>query len=109
MAVALANVVIEGNRRKLTGSFRIPDETGMLTDADTVRFKIRTPSDVLRTYVLGVDPEVTRDSVGKYIYVLGCDEPGEFNCRVEFELGDEKAADEDVIVVLESEVLDATT
>jgi hypothetical protein len=107
--VALA-VIVEGNRVKATATVRVPaEETGALTNLVNARFLVRDADDDLHTYTLGVDAEVSHPGPGTYELVVDGDEPGDMRLRFE---GDDLAAglkvsEEGVIVVTESEVLDA--
>lgn len=62
--MGVAETILEGNRRKLTATFRVPDEVGQLTDPDTVTFYIRHIKTGTLVTIAGVD--VTHDGLGVY-------------------------------------------
>lgn len=39
---------------------------GILTDPTTITFQLKTPGDIITTYVYGVDSEVVKTAVGVY-------------------------------------------
>lgn len=70
-----------GDRRKLSCELR--NESGVLTDPDELKFKIRTPDNVVTTYIYGSNEELERDSVGKYYVYWDCTQRGDYFWRYE--------------------------
>jgi hypothetical protein len=64
----------------VTASFSVDGE---LDDPTTVTFKVKDPSGNVGTFVYGIDPEVTRVSLGVYKTEIECDESGDFWYRIE--------------------------
>ena len=53
-------------------------QSGVLADPATVTLRILSPSGVLDTYTFGVDPEITKTSVGIYEAAVVVTEPGDW-------------------------------
>ena len=80
--MAQLEVLVEGNKRIVRATFRVPDEDGVLTDPTDVIFtarRRREPGDQPSAYAptvyeFGTDPEATRESLGIFRLTL---EPSE--------------------------------
>lgn len=57
------------------------DELDALADPTSVSFVVEDPSGNVTTYVYGVDGEVTRESVGRYVLTLIVINPGNTGVR----------------------------
>lgn len=57
-------VRVEGNKRIVRATFRVPDDAGTLTDPSAVTFTARRRGDMPTPYVYLSDSEVTRVSLG---------------------------------------------
>lgn len=67
--MAIVEQFLEGNRRRYTATFKVPDENGAVTDPSPVNFyrrKLGTDPATLETYLYGVDDDVVRVSAGVY-------------------------------------------
>jgi len=73
---------LEGNRRRYTATFKVPDANGALTDPSTVTFYRRKLGSGLltdrETYVYGTDVAVVRDSVGVFHIDLSYSDDGRY-------------------------------
>lgn len=57
-------VLVEGNKRIVRATVRVPDEAGVLTNPTTSTFTARKRGAVAQTFVLGTNAEVTNPSTG---------------------------------------------
>jgi hypothetical protein len=64
--VAELEVLVEGNKRIVRASFRVPDDAGALTDPTTVTFTARKRGAASEDYIFGTDAEVTKFAVGVF-------------------------------------------
>lgn len=63
--------------------FEVTDLAGNFVDPAQVRCKVRAPGQAITTYVFPADPEIVKDSTGKYRIDVYLDEPGEWRVRWE--------------------------
>lgn len=61
---------LEGNKVKVTATFKVPDENGVLTDPAAVTFTARARGAAKTAYVFGVASEVTKSSTGIYVFTF---------------------------------------
>jgi hypothetical protein len=80
--MAIAESFLEGNRRVYTATFKVPDETGDLTDPTTVTFYRRKLGSgsltSLESWVYGTDSEVQKTSVGVFTFTIGYQDDGRY-------------------------------
>jgi len=63
----LVEKFLEGNRRRYTATFKVPDQNGVLTDPTTITFYRRKEADPNpETYVYNTDIAVVREGQGIY-------------------------------------------
>lgn len=77
---SLVEEFLEGNRRKYTATFKVPNETGNLTDPNPVTFyrrKLGSGPANPETYVYGASA-VARQSLGIYTLELSYSENGRY-------------------------------
>lgn len=70
----------EGVQPKVRVTFTRAD---VAFDPSTVRFTLKKPSEIVTTYIYGVDAEVVRESTGVYYLEPHLDEPGRWEGRVD--------------------------
>lgn len=95
------NSYIKGNLVRVAGTFT--GENGAVLDPTTVRVGVLAPGAVLpvmRTY--GTDPEVVKDSTGRYHLDIDADTTGVWRYRWQ-STGNGQAANEDAFEVLVSQ------
>lgn len=69
-----------GQTVRVRATFEDPD-TLVLVDPNTVTFKVRAPNGVVTTKTYGVDAEVIKESVGKYLYRLTLSQEGTYRWK----------------------------
>ncbi len=85
MSSGVVNSYQPGQAVKVEATWTIKT-SGAAYDPDVVRFKYRTASGVLSTFVYGTDTEITQVSTGVYrIFVSTTDDPGVWVYRWEAE------------------------
>ena len=83
------NIYDKGDMVRIASNFK--DIAGADVDPTTIIFRIKQPDGTVEALTYETDPEVVRDSTGKYHYDLSLDQAGEYQYRVEG-LGDVQAA-----------------
>jgi hypothetical protein len=68
--VAELEVLVEGNKRIVRASFRVPDGAGVLTDPTTVTFTARKRGAASEDYIFGTDSEVAKFATGVFDFTF---------------------------------------
>jgi hypothetical protein len=95
------NAYTVGSVVRLTGTFT--NSSGTPVDPTMVGVKVKNPAGTTATKLYGTDVEVTRSAAGVYYLDQDVDTAGDWYYRW-YSTGTGKAADEDVFMVMETEV-----
>jgi hypothetical protein len=94
----MANTYDLGDKVRVTGTFTDPLNSDAAIDPTAVKCSVRSPSEVVTTYIYGTDVAVKKASTGVYYLDLSLDTAGRWYYRW-WSTGTGAAADEQAMIV----------